>query len=352
MVDAPGGDDSGSIALERPIATVAVLGAGSWGTALAMLLARNGLTTLLWGRNPAELQQMAQQRCNHRFLPGLSFPEGLQIAPALDAALQQADLVLLAVPSHGFRELAEQVVPGLRPGQRLLWATKGLDLRSGQPLHTIITALCPKAVPYAVISGPTFAAEVARGLPTAVTVAATDAGYARMLAAAFSNDRFRVYTSSDIVGVELGGSVKNVLAIAAGIADGQGFGANTRAALVTRGLYEMMSLGLACGGLRETFMGLTGLGDLVLTCTDDQSRNRRFGLALGRGVAVAEARRQIDQVIEGIETTEAIHRLARHHHVEMPIVEQVYHVLFEGRELKTAVSSLFGRGLKAEDAPL
>ena len=276
-----------------------MLGAGSWGTALAILLARNGHATLLWGRDEARLAGMARCRGNERYLPGERFPDGLEVEPSLSRAARAARAPLVAVPSHAFAEVLAllSAIPGVRAG--VLWATKGIDPASGRLLNEVASDLLPAGTPLGVLSGPTFAGEVARRLPTAVTLASTEPGFARAWATRLANPRFRVYTSDDVVGVQLAGAVKNVLAIAAGIADGLGFGANTRAALIARGLSEMARLGEAAGGRGATFTGLAGLGDLVLTSTGDQSRNRRFGLALAGGVPPVEAAASLGQVVEG-----------------------------------------------------
>lgn len=325
-----------------------VLGAGSWGTALAVSLARNGQPTTLWGRDAAQMSQLAATGFNQRYLPGIQLPQSLQISHDLAVSAPQARDFLLAVPSHVFRASLEQIAPFLKSDSRLIWATKGFEPGSGKLLHQIADDVFGERFPVAVISGPTFAAEVAKGLPTAVTIASPDDEFAAELALRLRSDSFRAYTSQDMVGVEVGGAVKNVLAIAAGISDGLGFGANARAALITRGLNEVMRLGVALGGQRETLMGLAGLGDLVLTCTDDQSRNRRFGLALGRGQDLAAARRSIAQVIEGASAAQEVRRLAQTLGIEMPITEQVYQVLYHGRAPREAVGLLLQRELKSE----
>lgn len=328
---------------------IVVLGAGSWGTALAVLLAGNGSPTVLWGREPDHLQEMRRIRSNERYLPGIPFPDRLRIEGDLATAVSAARDIMVAVPSGGFRELIGHIAT--RSDVRLAWGTKGMDPGTGKLLHEVVEDVFTEPPPAAVLSGPTFAAEVARGLPTAVTLAASDDGFARDLSARLHSGRFRVYTSGDIVGVELGGAVKNVLAIAAGIADGLGFGANTRAALVTRGLTEIMRLGVAMGGQRETFMGLAGLGDLVLTCTDDQSRNRRFGMALGRGQSIETAIAGIGQIVEGVEAAREVARLARARHIDMPIAGEVHAVLYRGKDPHDAVRALFSREQKAETTP-
>lgn len=331
--------------------SIAILGAGSWGTALALVAQRNGHKVTLWGHDAAHMAAMAASRRNPRYLPDAELPASLEITADLETAVAGADLLLLVVPSHAFSRTLERVRPLLRdPAAPIAWATKGLDPRNGELLHHSVAATLSPATPMAILSGPTFAREVAAGLPTAITLAASDPAYAERLARLFHGPGFRVYTSSDMIGVQLGGAVKNVLAIAAGISDGLGFGANSRAALVTRGLAEMMRLGLALGGQRETLMGLSGVGDLVLTCTDDQSRNRRLGMALGSGQALATALADIGQEVEGVAAAREVHRLAGRHGVEMPIAEQVYQVLHQGMAPVDAVHNLLRREPKAEYA--
>lgn len=327
-----------------------MLGAGSWGTALAVLLAGNGHATVLWGRDPSRIAEMERARCNQRYLPGIELPAGLCLTADLPQLLAEARSLLIVVPSETFHSVLAACAPHLRPGSRLAWATKGLEPERSRLLHEVVAEVLGPDVPTAVLSGPTFAPEIARRLPAAVTVASSRPDFARWLAERLHNDTFRVYTSDDIAGVELGGAVKNVLAIAAGISDGLGFGANTRAALVTRGLAEIMRLGVRLGGSRETFMGLAGLGDLVLTCTENQSRNRRLGLALAQGQTLPQALKAIGQVVEGVRTAREVVRLAEQHQVEMPISEQVYQVLYAGKSPREAVRALLSRDQKAERA--
>ena len=333
-----------------PPPTVAVLGAGSWGTALAMLLARNGVAVRLWDRDAAQVAAILQQGVNQRYLPGIPLPEQVLPVDALDSALAGVDFVLVVVPSVGFRSVLQQARDHIGSRFNLIWASKGLEPGTGRFLHEVVEEELPGHATLAALSGPSFATEVARGLPTAVTVAAQDINYAQRVAALFHCNQFRTYTSDDLIGVELGGSVKNVLAIAAGISDGLGYGANARAALITRGLAEIMRLGTRLGGRRETFMGLAGVGDLVLTCTDDQSRNRRLGLALGRGVPLAEAVEQIGQAVEGLHTARELDALARRYEVDMPITEQVKRVLYDGEAPAAAVEALLSRDPKPETA--
>ncbi len=327
---------------------VTVLGAGSWGTALAIQLSRGGRPATLWGHDPGHMASLRAERVNTRYLPGVPLPDSLQLSDDLAAAVRDVRDILVVVPSHAFRAVLQAMRPQLGDGARLMWATKGLESGSGKLLHRVVEEVLGEARIMAVVSGPTFAREVAMGLPTALTVASKETGYARFVAERLRSDTFRAYTSADVTGVEVGGAVKNVLAIAAGICDGLGFGANARSALITRGLAEIMRLGAALGGRHETFMGLAGLGDLVLTCTDDQSRNRRLGLALGRGNTLETALADIDQVVEGVQTAREVHNLALSQGVEMPITEQVHAVLYEGRAPKEAVHALLTREQKAE----
>lgn len=331
---------------ERP-AKLAVLGAGSWGTALAIHLARNGSTVTLWGHDPAEVDALRRDRENRHYLPGIALPAGLTPSDDLGGCLHGIDEVLLVVPSHAFAETCAQLAR-LRPDLRALsWATKGFDRHSNELLSTVAARHFPRC-DMAVVSGPTFAGEVARGLPTAITVASNNPTHAERVASYLHGDNFRAYTSDDLVGVQVGGASKNVMAIAAGISDGLGFGANARAALITRGLHEITRLGLALGGKPETFVGLAGLGDLALTCTDNQSRNRRMGLALARGLDITAARHEIGQEVEGVSTAREVHFKADALGVEMPITEQTYRVLYEGLDPALAVRNLLSREAKPE----
>jgi glycerol-3-phosphate dehydrogenase (NAD(P)+) len=324
-----------------------VIGAGSWGTALAILLAREGYSTQLWGRDGAQLEAMRGARTNARYLPGVAFPEALQVAEDLPRALKGARDALIAVPSHAFRETLERIKPCLERSTRIAWATKGFELSTGNLPHQVVREVLGQR-PGAVLSGPTFAKEVGAGLPTAMTVASLDEQFAKELALSLSGPNFRAYTQSDIMGVEVGGAVKNVIAIGSGIADGMGYGANTRVALITRGLAEMMRLGVKLGALRETFMGLAGLGDLVLTCTDNQSRNRRFGMALGRGESPSQAQGAIRQVVEGIPAAQAVCEVAQRLNVDMPICREIHRIVYENKPVRAAVQALMGREVRSE----
>ena len=327
---------------------IAVLGAGSWGTALAIQFARSGHQTRLWGRDRDALLAMAATRRNARYLSTGEFPESLVVEPDLSKALAGARDALIAVPSHAFRGMLEQLQPYLTAETRLAWATKGFELDTGLLPHQVAREVLGARRAMAVLSGPTFAREVGAGLPTAMTIASSDAPFAKALALALSSANFRAYTATDITGVEVGGAIKNVLAVGAGLSDGLGFGANTRVALITRGLVEMMRLGVAAGGNRETFMGLAGLGDLVLTCTDDQSRNRRFGLSLAAGRTPQQALAEIGQVVEGYTAARAAHAVAKRMNVEMPLCAGVYAVLYENVPAREAVRDLMARPIKSE----
>jgi len=329
---------------------IAVIGAGSWGTALGILLARHGHRVRIWGHEEAAMRQLQEERENRHYLPGVPFPPGLEPVLALEEALEEADERLIVVPSHAFTSVLEQIGRLEPDPPSLSWATKGLEPHGRCLLHQAAEAAFPRTS-LAVVSGPTFAMEVARGLPTAVTVASRDLDHAHRLAGYLHGDTFRAYTSTDIVGVQVGGAAKNVMAIAAGISDGLGFGANARAALITRGLAEISRLGLVLGGEHDTFMGLAGLGDLVLTCTDDQSRNRRMGLALARGLDIETARREIGQEVEGLAAARDFHHKAMELGVEMPITRAVHQVLYEGLEPSAAVRSLLARHPREEREP-
>lgn len=328
-----------------PIASpITVLGAGSYGTALAITLSRNGSPVYLWAHNAEHCQAMQQTRQNQRFLPDISFPDTLFIETDLKTAVQKARDLLIVVPSHIFDETIEKIKPFLRPDSRILWATKGLERDTGRLLQEVVREKLGENYPLAILSGPTFAKELAQGLPTAIALASDDLTFAEELQARIHcSKHFRVYLNQDMIGVQLGGAIKNVIAIAAGISDGMGFGANARTALITRGLAEISRLGQSLGANPNTFMGMSGLGDLVLTCTDNQSRNRRFGLLLGQGKAIEQSIEDIGQVIEGFYNTRETHLLAQRQGIEMPISEQIYQILFERKNVQQATLSLLGR---------
>ena len=331
------------------VSSTSVLGAGSYGTALAFCLARNGNPTLLWGRDEKHIQALAESRENARYLPGATFPDALQVDADLESVVAASADILVVVPSHAFAAMLTSLKPLLKPHHRVIWATKGLEPKTGRLLREVAEEILGLDYPLAVLSGPTFAKEMVAGLPTAISLSSTDDTFADEFSAKLHCAKsFRVYKNSDFTGVQLGGAVKNVIAIGAGLADGLGFGANARTALITRGLAELTRLGVKLGSNPETFMGMAGLGDLVLTCTDNQSRNRRFGLALGQGKSVDVAIEEIGQVVEGYRNTEEVHILSNKVGVEMPICEQIYAVLYHDKNPKEAALALLGRDLRTE----
>ncbi|MDV7104228.1 NAD(P)H-dependent glycerol-3-phosphate dehydrogenase [Vibrio sp. TH_r3] len=326
-----------------------VIGAGSYGTSLAISLARNGDNIVLWGHDPEHMGTLQNDRANHAFLPEIAFPDTLLIESDLAKAVQASRDLLIVVPSHVFGTVLNSLKPHLRSDSRICWATKGLEPETGRLLQDVAHDIVGDDYPLAVLSGPTFAKELAAGMPTAIAVASPDAEFLEQLQDKIHCDKtFRVYANNDFIGMQLGGAVKNVIAIGAGMSDGIGFGANARTALITRGLAEMTRLGTALGAQQETFMGMAGLGDLVLTCTDNQSRNRRFGLALGQGKNVDVAQQEIGQVVEGYRNTKEVWLLCARMGVEMPIVEQIYQVLYQGKDARLAAQDLLARDKKSE----
>ncbi|MFK7857997.1 MAG: NAD(P)H-dependent glycerol-3-phosphate dehydrogenase [Granulosicoccus sp.] len=329
---------------------VTVIGAGSWGTALAIQLARAGNEVRLWGRNVEHMTRLSDRRSNERYLPNSDFPENLSVCVDWAEAIQGQPRLLVSVPSHAFRN----VLTSIRNSKtlsvdslELAWATKGFELETGLLPHQVVKQELPECEHFAVLSGPTFALEVGAGLPTAITVAGSDETWSLTMADCLRTKRFIAYTSTDIVGVEIGGAVKNALAIGAGLSDGLGFGANARIALINRGLRELSRLGMAMGAREETFVGLAGMGDLVLTCTDNQSRNRRMGLALAVGKSIDAAAAEIGQVVEGIGAARAVYEQAQRLGVRMPIIEQIYRVVVEGISPHDAVEALLDREMSA-----
>lgn len=328
--------------------TLAVLGAGSWGTALAALTARHGHPSRLWGRDPDVIAAIDAGTGNPRYLPGIALPPDLHATTDLASALADVDWVLVVVPSHAFVQTLRALAP-LRPARAgVAWATKGFEPGSGRFLHEVAAEVLGPDVPLAVVTGPSFAKEVAQGLPTALTVHSDDDAFCRQVADALHGPAFRAYTGNDMRGAELGGAMKNVLAVATGVADGMGLGLNARAGLITRGLNEMLRLNMALGGRPETLMGLAGLGDLVLTCTGALSRNRAVGLEIGRGRSLANVLADRDTVAEGVLNTDSAWALANRERVEMPIVHAVYRTLFEGQAPRQAMNDLMTRELRSE----
>ena len=329
---------------------IAMIGAGSWGTALALLLARKHVPVTMWDHSADHIAQLAADRENRRYQPCHPFPENLRVTPSLAEAVKDADCVTMVVPSHGFRAVYHQAFPLIRDRALVVSAVKGIEIESGMTMTQIMRAEGDesKHLHFGVLSGPSFAAEVADRLPTAVTVAFADPQAATTVQHLFSTEYFRVYTSGDVMGLEISAAMKNVIAIAAGICDGLNYGLNARAALITRGLAEITRLGVAMGGEPQTFAGLGGLGDLVLTCTGNLSRNRTVGLKLGSGLTLEQALSEMKMVAEGVKTTKSCYRLAVERQVEMPILEQMFHILYNGKQCRDAVVELFQRDLKQE----
>lgn len=327
---------------------LAVLGSGAWGTALALLLAQHDVDVYMWVHRLTDVETLESDRENKRYLPGAAFPSNLHVSADLNECMKDAQGVLICVPSHAFREVLVQVAPHMNENVHLAWASKGLDTSTHGLLSNVVAEVLGESQPFAILTGPSFATEVALNKPTAVTLAHNDDACATFWQDYLHTRTFRVYTIKDIIGAQMAGALKNVLAIATGVADGLSLGANTQAALITRGLNEMMRLGLSMGAQSETFMGLAGMGDLILTCTDNQSRNRRFGYAIGSGKTIMQAMDEIKQVVEGVGTTKLVHELAKSRGIEMPITEQVYNILYQKLSPQKAVEALLSRKAKDE----
>jgi len=332
---------------------IAVIGAGSWGSALAFALARNNHSISLWAHSASHIQAMQTDRANTKYLPGFDFPDNLTINPDLESLVSSHTVFLVATPSHAFRSIIEKLnTYGIKDNSTVIWATKGFDKGDNESgpmlLSNVIQQVLGSGINKAIVSGPSFSKEVTANLPTAMTCASDSQDTAQYVAQLFHAERMRIYTNTDLIGVQVGGAIKNVMAIAAGISDGLGFGANSRSAIITRGLSEIARLGVALGANAAAFQGLAGMGDLILTCTDNQSRNRRFGLGLGKGLSVNDVLEQIGQEVEGYTTTREVIRLAKHCNVEMPIAEQVYNVLYNEIAPSEAVSELLNRDLNSE----
>lgn len=324
--------------------TIALIGAGSWGTAVAIHLAHCGHRVLLWGHDAKTIDRMKETRSNERYLPNISFPDNLIPTADFDDCVSQADETIVGVPSHAFAEILAKFI---KPPKSLSWITKGIDPATNMLLSELVFERWGKC-PIAVISGPSFAREVANCLPTALVIASPEEKHRTAMCDLFHHRNIRVYQSDDYKGVQVCGAVKNVLAIACGISDGLNYGANAKAALITRGIAEMSRLGLSLGAHQETFMGLAGIGDLVLTCTDDQSRNRRFGLQLGQGASITDAEKAIGQVVEGKYNAAQVMALAAKHHIDMPISQQVNAIIQGTITAEAAVKNLMNRPPKAE----
>ncbi|MDF1757995.1 MAG: NAD(P)-dependent glycerol-3-phosphate dehydrogenase [Legionellaceae bacterium] len=324
---------------------VAILGAGSWGTAVAIHLARGGHTVILWGRDKQHVLDMQKSGCNQRYLPDTPFPSNLQVDYDLQNCLEKASEIIIAVPSHSFSSILDKIP---KPKNGLAWLTKGIDPKTNKPLSELVYKKWGDSYPIAVVSGPSFAKEVAKGLPTTLVIAGNDINYLSTITASLHNNNLRCYSSNDLLGVQIAGAVKNILAIACGISDGLNYGANAKAALITRGLLEMIRLGTSLGASQETFMGLAGVGDLVLTCTDNQSRNRRFGIQLGQGISSEDALTNIGQVVEGSKNAKQIFEISTESKIDMPICHEVYAILQGTKSPKDAALDLMNRPLQPE----
>ncbi len=338
---------------DKQITKIAVIGAGSWGTAIGGVLSGKGLHTVLWGHNKVHVAALERDRKNIKYLPGFTFPPSLEISADLEETVTGAEVVCMVVPSHGYRAVFEKLVPYLQEGACVVSAVKGIENSSLMTMTQVMTAtlgndLKNKNITLSVLSGPSFAKEVAQGLPTLVTIGCDALENAQFLQKIFVSERFRVYAARDMIGLEISAALKNIVAIAAGISDGLGYGLNSRAALITRGLAEMTRMGVAMGADPVTFSGLSGLGDLVLTCTGDLSRNRTVGLKLGEGKKLPEILDEMEMVAEGVKTTKSVHGLVSRMQVEMPILDQIYQILYHEKDCSTAVIDLLTRELKVE----
>ena len=333
---------------------IGVIGAGSWGTAIAILLTNNGHNVHLWVRNTDQLKRLGRDRENKKYLAGIPFPENLSVHSDLEKCIKNHSTVVMVIPSHGFREVFIQCLPFIRSGANVVSAVKGIENITLKTMtqvmaETILEHKCEnKHLNVGVLSGPSFAEEVARNVPTAVTIGFEKRKNAKEMQHIFASNTFRVYTSTDVIGLEISAALKNIIAIATGVCDGLGYGLNTRAALITRGLTEIMRLGIALSAKKETFSGLSGLGDLILTCTGDLSRNRTVGIKLGEGKTLVQVKKEMRMVAEGIKTTQSVFDLARNLDVEMPILEQVYNILYKDKDCAQAVKDLLERQMREE----
>lgn len=327
---------------------VTVIGSGSWGTALAVMLAKNGHEVVIWSRRQDAVDELLNDRKNERYLPGVVIPENLQATTDRKAAVAEAEIIILAVPSRAVAETVRDFSPYFKTWQILVNVAKGLEPGTLLRLSDVIHREAPQCE-VCVLSGPSHAEEVARGIPTTCLITCENEAAAKVVQEEFSNPRFRLYTNTDMIGVEIGAALKNVMALAAGMSDGLGFGDNTKAAIMTRGMAEMKRLGLAMGGKPETFAGLSGIGDLIVTCTSMHSRNRRAGILLGQGKTLQETLDEVKMVVEGVNTVQAACALAERYNVSMPITQTIYQVLFEGKNVEDAVLELMTRDYKSEE---
>lgn len=329
------------------MARIGVIGAGSWGTALAKVLGENGHHVTIWARRPELVAELSTKRQSPDYLPGVTLPANLHFTANLDEVTHDAAFFLLATPSHGLRAVVQQL-RSLSSGAIVISSVKGIETDTLLRMSQVVAILLGDSIPFVVLSGPSLATEVANHIPTAIVAAGTDLAAAKAVQGIFMNPYFRVYTHHDVVGVELGGALKNIIALAAGIVDGAGFGDNTKAALMTRGLVEITRLGTKLGADPMTFAGLSGMGDLFVTCMSRKSRNRHVGEQIGQGRKLQDILRDMMMVAEGVRTTQAAYRLAQQHNVEMPITTEIYRVLFENKDPKQAMNDLMTREAKRE----
>ena len=326
---------------------IGVLGGGSWGTALAILLANKGYDVDMWLRNHSQIEEMENLRVNSKYLPNSFLPSNIKLTNDLENLSYKKDMIVLSVGTHGIREVLNNCKSYINPNQIIVNVSKGIENDSLLRISEIVEELLPKNK-YAVLSGPSHAEEVSKDMPTTVVSASIHKEVAEYVQDLFITPSFRVYTNPDVIGVELGGSLKNVIALGAGISDGLGWGDNTKAALMTRGIFEMSRLGEKMGAQGSTFSGLSGIGDLIVTCTSMHSRNRRAGILIGKGMKVEDAINEIGMVVEGIKTTKSVYKLAEKHCIDMPITKEIYGVLYEGNDVRDSVSSLMIRDRKHE----
>lgn len=327
--------------------SIGVLGGGSWGTALAILLADKGYKTVIWSRNKEQVEDMNATRMNNKYLPGVTFPEMLEVTNNIEEAIKNRKVILLSVPTHSIRQVLDDNKHIINSNQIIVNVAKGIENDTLKRVSEIVDEILPNNK-YVMLSGPSHAEEVAVHIPTTVVSSSRCKATAEYIQDVFMTSNFRVYTNPDVIGVELGGALKNIIALAAGITDGLEYGDNTKAALMTRGTFEMARLGVALGADKSTFSGLSGVGDLIVTCTSMHSRNRRAGILIGQGKTVEEATKEVGMVVEGIKTTKSAYKLAEKYNIEMPITNELYKVLYEGSDVCEAVNNLMGRPKKHE----
>lgn len=326
---------------------IGILGGGSWGTALSMLLAQREFEVHIWVRSYLQAEEINIHRTNAKYLPGISIPGNIKVSTIAKDVVRDSEIILLAVPTNSIREVLESIGDVVKSEQVFVNVAKGIEMRSMKRISEIVAEYYPNNG-FAVLSGPSHAEEVSREIPTTVVSASRSKEVAELVQDVFSSPTFRVYTNPDVIGVELGGALKNIIALGAGISDGLGYGDNTKAALMTRGIYEMSKLGVALGAEADTFSGLSGIGDLIVTCTSMHSRNRRAGILIGKGYTMAQAVEEIGMVVEGIKTTEAAYNLSKSLGIEMPITKEIYNVLYNGADVRKSVQKLMGREKKHE----